>query len=154
MMLRFYTRTKMKFLLHASCLFLFVSCTTSYSEGNLSDLPITKQRQRVTLLQKKLQMAEKEQKKIETEVEWLNEELALAKLTLISKLVDEFEVGVRQNPKKWNGAQTGHLFLKERESLYELIQTSSYSFEAQMVLDKILQLITELSELSKEAQAN
>lgn len=140
----------MKSLLYISYFFLFLSCTTSSVDAGLSDLSITKQRQRVTLLQKKLQMAEKEQKKIDMEVESLGEEIALAKLTLISKVVDEFEEGVRQNPQKWRGGQTGNLLLKERESLYELIQTSSYSFEAQMVLDKILQLITELSDTLKE----
>jgi hypothetical protein len=128
----------------------FISCTGFHSEAALSDLSVPKQRQRITLLQKKLQMAEKEQKKIETEVEWLGEEISLAKLTLISKMVDDWEVEVKQNPKKWSGVQSGELFFKEREALHELIQKSSYSFEAQMVLDKILQIITELSDDSRK----
>jgi len=127
-------------------LLLLTSCTGSYLEDSSQEMPLTKQRQRVAFLQKKLQMAEKEQKKMTEELERLSEEVTLAKLSLISRLVSECEQEILHNPKKWSGVPTESLFLKERESLYEMIQTSSYSFEAQMVLDKILQIITELSD--------
>jgi len=129
----------------------FISCTGSYAESISYEMPLTKQRQRVIFLQKKLQMAEKERKKVEEEVERLAEEIALAKLTLISRMVDDCEQEILQNPKKWSGVDTAGLFLKERESLHEMIQHGSYGFEAQLVLDKILQIITELSDGKAEA---
>jgi hypothetical protein len=134
-----------RFILWSACACL-VACTQSYTESSSYEMPLTKQRQRVTFLQKKLQMAEKERSRTEEEVERLGEELSLAKLSLISKLVEECSREIEHNPKKWSGVQAGDLFLKERETLYELIQTSSYSFEAQLVLDKILQIITNLSD--------
>jgi hypothetical protein len=142
----------MRFLVPMLFCFFLISCTSSYNEAVLQDLPLTKQRQRITFLQKKLQMAEREQKKIETEVEWLHEEISLAKLTVISKLVDDSEKEIQLNPKKWSKVQSETLFLKEREALYEMVQTSSYSFEAQLVLDKLLQMITELSDRPKMSQ--
>ena len=125
---------------------LAASCTGSYLESSLSEPPISKQRQRIAHLQKKLQMAEKEQRKVEEEVGRLSEEVAMAKLSLISKIVNDLEVEIRRDPKKWIHGQRGELFLKEREGLYELIQDSPYSFEAQLMLDKILQIITELGD--------
>jgi anti-sigma28 factor (negative regulator of flagellin synthesis) len=126
--------------------FALVSCAgLSYTETSSRELPLTKQKQRIAFLQKKLEMAEKEKKKVEAEVEHLSEEITQAKLAVITQLVNTFEEEMRRNPKKWSG-QGAHLFLKERESLCEMIQSGSYSFEAQMVLDKILQMITELSD--------
>lgn len=127
-------------------IFFSSSCTVSSLENHPQDLSLTKQKQRINFLQKKLQLAEKDLKKTEEEVECLTEELSLAKLNLTSKLVDELEEDIFQNPKKWKGSSGRELFLKERESLHEMIQTSSYSFEAQLLLDKILQIITTLSE--------
>ena len=135
----------LQFPLLCICIFL-VACTKSYTGSISYEMPLTKQKQRLLFLQKKLQMAEKEKNKREEEVDRLAEEVSLAQLSLFSKLVDECEQEILHNPKKWSKVQIEGLFLKERETLYELIQTSSYSFEAQLVLDKILQIITTLSD--------
>ncbi len=97
-----------------------------------------KQRQKIAFLQKKLEIAEKEKEKIESDARKLALEVNEAKLALIRRQIDEYE-----KKKEW----TPTLFMEEREILYQLIQSASpQAFEAQVELDRILQLITELSD--------
>lgn len=100
---------------------------------------IKRQKQRVALLQKKLEIALKQQKKVEEEVTLLSEELAETKLHLIRKELDHIEKN-----EKTQASQ----FEEEREILYQLIQSGSskVSFEAQCELDRILRWITLNSE--------
>ncbi|MBX7067345.1 MAG: hypothetical protein K1X28_08950 [Parachlamydiales bacterium] len=101
-----------------------------------------KQRQKISNLQKKLEVASKEKEKAETEVERLQREIDEAKLALIRRQVDDYE-----SRKDKRSA----LFMEEREALYRLIQSgdSAKAFEAQVELDRILRIITELSDEDK-----
>lgn len=103
-----------------------------------------KQKQRITTLQKKLEAAEQERRKAQSEVERLAFEIDQAQLALIRKQVDKYEQKKEKTPS---------LFLEEREELYRMIQTgpSPASFEAQVELDRILRIITALSDEKKSA---
>ncbi len=101
-----------------------------------------KQKQKIAVLEKKLESAEKEQKKIETDVERLSLEIDEAKLALIRRQLDDHER---------SGMKDSSLFMEEREALYRMIESgpSPSAFEAQVELDRILRLITELSDEDK-----
>ncbi len=101
-----------------------------------------KQKQKIAVLQKKLESAEKEQKKIETDVERLSLEIDEAKLSLIRRQLDDHER---------SGMKDSALFMDEREALYRMIEAgpSPSAFEAQVELDRILRLITECSDEDK-----
>lgn len=103
-----------------------------------------KQKQKIAVLQKKLEAAEKEHRDAQTEVEKLASEIEEAQLALIRRQVDDYE---RKNER------SSALFLDEREALYQIIQTGPgpASFQAQIELDRILRLITERSDDGKNS---
>lgn len=122
---------------------LLTGCFSSNEQAFVVQGPSAKkQKQKIAVLQKKLEQAEKEQKKVEDEVERLASEIDQVQLSLIRKQVDKYEKKNEKSPS---------LFLEERESLYRMIQSgpSPSSFEAQVELDRILRLITELSDEGK-----
>lgn len=139
-------------------LIFFTSCFSFRQEPNLvQSAPIRKQKHQIALLQKKLKSAETSQKKATAEVERVQEEMQQAQLTLIRKQVDRYEKQLqeaRKNPQKWaqfTAADPSSLFLAEREDLHKILQTrpSPAAFDAQVELDRILRLITQLSDESK-----
>ena len=115
------------------------------SLNHLQELPPTKQKQKIAFLQKKLNLAEKEEKKIKNQIDQLSDEVREAELSYIRREVDRLEDLVRNNPKKKATLDSSSLFVEERETLHRMIQNTQYPFEAQVVLDRILQFITELS---------
>ena len=130
----------------AILLLLLSSCfwTQGTQVGELVQGPSPrKQKQKIVSLQKKLEAAEKEQKKVEEEVTRLSEEISKAQLMLIRRQVDDLEKRIQ----KTNVPEPSSLFMQERESLHRLIQEgpSPSSFEAQVELDRILRIITDLS---------
>ena len=141
-------------------LFILTQCMMGRAPGVGDDqavvqtLPATKQKQKIALLQKKLEVAEKAQKKAEDEVERLAKEVHLAQLSLIRKQVASYEEQIHKlqsDPQKYAQLlqiESSTLFLKEREMLHQMIQTgpSPSAFEAQVVLDRILRMITEISD--------
>jgi len=126
--------------------FLLTSCGVRDPSAfsHLQEIPPSKQKQKIAFLQKKLSLAEKEEKKIKNQIDQLSEEVRDAELTYIRREIDCFEDIIRFNPKKKRDIDGSTLFLEERETLHRMIQNSQYPFEAQVVLDRILQLITEL----------
>src|SRR3990167_9834054 len=108
-------------------LLFLTSCSSSMGSFLLDELPLIsgsstkKQKQRVMQLQKKLELAEQEQKKAETEVENLSREICKAQLALIRKQVDETEKqieGLKNHPqKKGKFFDDETLFIEEREAL-------------------------------------
>ncbi len=138
-------------------LFFLASCfreTASVSDDSVHTLSPSKQKQKIGLLVKKLENAERERKKIQSEVEKLSGEIHQAKLVLIRKQLDESEKQIQDlhaNPQKYPHlltAEIGSLFAQEREALHLIIQDgpSPWAFDAQVELDRILRMITELSE--------
>ncbi len=121
-------------------IFLFLTACFSGPElAVVQGVSPKKQKQKINLLQKKLETAEKEEKKAKEEVEKLAFEINDAQLALIRKQVDLYE------KKK---EKVTPLFLEEREALYQMIQSgpSSSAFQAQLELDRILRVITEHSD--------
>jgi len=136
---------------------LLASCSVPfYPEDFVATKTISprKQRQKITALQKKLEIAEKEQEKVFEEVEELRREMHVAQIHLIQRQVDDF---LQEMEKYRNSPEAlakrlpydlSSLFIAEREELHKMIQTgpSPSSFEAQVVLDQILRMITNLSD--------
>lgn len=118
---------------------LLSACAGPHIASN--ELSPRKQKQRIALLQKKLDVAQEDSEKAHRHVSQLEGELRAAKLSLIRKQLGEYE-------KKQRPLEASSLFAKERELLHELIQGGSASLarEAQDLLDRILRLITELSD--------
>lgn len=127
-------------------LLIFLASCGLRTSPNAQDLPPTKQKQKIALLQKKLQLAEREQRKIRAQVERLSDEMREVELAYIRKKIDDHEELIRKHPSKKADFDSTDLFVDEREKLHQMIQNSESIFEAQVVLDRILQLITELSD--------
>jgi hypothetical protein len=137
--LRFPARLKKYFFI--PLLFLASCSYVPVGEGvEVAMLPVKRQKQRLMVLEKRLESAEKQRVKVIKEIEALHEEIEGVELAIVRKVVENAEAG---------GAKKGtNLFLAERETLHRLIQSgpSKTSFEAQVVLDQILRMITNLSE--------
>lgn len=121
-------------------LILFLASCFNTAESPIVQGPSPKkQKQKIALLQKKLQLAEKEYKKAEDELQNLSSEIEQAQLTLIRRQVDDYERKKEKSP---------YDFLAEREALYRMIQSgpTPAAFEAQVELDRILRIITEVSD--------
>lgn len=145
------------------CLFLTGCMSNSVfhlGEGQevVHPLSVTKQKQRIALLQKKLENAERDLKNVQEEVEHLNSELHQSQLALIAKQIENYELQIRKiqaDPSRLvrNGAQEEKMtpFLKEREMLQQMMESgpSPEAFEAQVVLDRILRMITELRDVEE-----
>lgn len=136
---------------------IFSSCSIPFQTENFvvaKTISPRKQRQKITALQKKLEIAEREQEKVFEEVEELRREMHLAQIHLIQRQVDDFLQEMekyRDSPEalaKRLPYDLSSLFLTEREELHKMIQTgpSPSSFDAQVVLDQILRMITNLSD--------
>lgn len=121
---------------------ILASCFSVGEQPIVQNLSPKKQKQKIAVLQKKLEMAAKEQKKIETDVERLSSEIDEAQLALIRRQLDDHER---------RGVKDSALFMEEREALYRMIESgpSPSAFEAQVELDRILRLITECSDEEK-----
>ncbi len=137
-------------------LLLFISGCALPSSGNeiLVKLSPTKQKQKIAFLQKKLELAERDQKKVEGEIGFLREEIKQAELAFVRRIVHEAEEKLRkleENPSnrlKFTENEISNLFLEERKILHRMMQTgpTPASLEAQEVLDQILRMITSLSD--------
>ena len=107
-------------------------------------LSITRQKQRIAFLQKKLDNAEKGLHKAQNEVESLQTDLHQSQLSLIAQQIAKSEKEPRYRKQK-EGEDRNSLFLIERELLQQMMESgpSPEAFEAQVVLDRILRMITE-----------
>lgn len=120
---------------------ILASCTPHLNDMPVASLPVKRQKQKLMVLEKKLESAEKQQVKIAKEVEHLQDEIQEVELAIVRKMIADCESGKQRS-------LPANLFLAERETLHRLIQTgpSRTSFEAQVVLDQILRMITNMSE--------
>ena len=150
------------------CLFLWIAsgCGMQHASpdhplfdagGNIAAVessPLLKQKQKLSSLEKKLDQAEKERREATEEVEKLQREIHQAHLALIQRQVEHYEKQlqkIQSEPEKYAHLlriETSGLFLKERELLHHVIQngTAPSASEAQLVLDRILRMITELGD--------
>ncbi len=129
-------------------LLLLTACSQTPKDDYGVAVSQKRQKQKLTVLQKKLGFAEKLQTKIQDEVDKLKEEMSQAELAMIRAAVEEREAKLA----RYQHDEQDHiasLFLNEREALHRMVQSGSAptSFQAQVVLDQILRMITNLSEL-------
>jgi hypothetical protein len=98
-----------------------------------------KQKQRIHILEKKLEGAKQELRKAQDAVEEIEMELEGAQIALVKRSLDEYE---KKHPKQTE------LFVEEKEVLYRLIREGPNpgSFAAQAELDRLQRLSTESSE--------
>ena len=125
-------------------LFILNACI-SHTETLFAQGPTFKrQKQKVLNLRKKLESVVEDKEDTEKRIESLQREIDEAELALIKRQIDEYE----KYPQKEIS-----LFIEEREALYRLIQTGemSQAEEAQGELDRILRIITELSDETRHA---
>ncbi len=136
---------------------LLCGCTsvrTISGQDGIYSLSLTKQKQRVLLLQKKLDLAEKDLQAAQDVVEELRSDLYQSQLALIGKQIDAYEQQMRkaktaiEPPLSRENGEQKLLFAKERETLQQMMEegSSSKALEAQFVLDRILRVITALQE--------
>jgi hypothetical protein len=119
------------------------------------NLSVTKQKQRITFLQKKLEIAEKDLKNAQDEVESLQSQIHRSQLALIVKLIENYEHQIGKNKEGTRILSKSDVktlsFLKEREMLQKMMEQgpSPEAFEAQVVLDRMLRMITELRDTER-----
>lgn len=105
--------------------------------------------QRVINLQKKLNNAQKTLSEDQQDIERLRAQLGEAKLNSIESQIVFFEKKWRNEPQRLiqsTRREISSLMLDEREQLSHMIQEGTNEARAQMLLDRILQLITQLSD--------
>lgn len=122
------------------CLFLTGCMNNGFhlgeSQNVVQTMPLTKQKQRIAILQKKLEIAQRNLKVASEGVEQLASEIQQSQLTLVEKQIDMFQQG---QSRTFAGRDP---FLKEREMLQQILQEgpSPEAFEAQVVLDRMQRL--------------
>lgn len=135
-----------------SLIFLFSACSVrdqmiaNHSFLSGSD---RKQKQKVIVLQKKLEFAERALAKSKAEVDDLRGLLCDAQLDSIESRVTILERRWQIDPLSLSQAlyqETARLFLDEREILYQILQAGVSVHRAQSLIDRILQLITQIND--------
>lgn len=128
--------------------------TAFHSQGD------AKLRAKAALLQKKLETAQRTLSEDEQTIERLRVQLCEAELKAIESKVASFESQWRSNPQRLIQSvrpEFSKLFLEERETLSRIIHGGIDAQRAQALLDRVLQLITQLSDsvpLSTHVQAS
>lgn len=105
----------------------------------LSSCFLSEENQPIASLQKKLEIASKKQVEAEEKVIELKKVVQKQQLASIKKRIDKYE----KQMGKVDPIQEDS-FAQERETLHELIENSEVSADAQVELDRILRIITEL----------
>jgi DNA repair exonuclease SbcCD ATPase subunit len=128
---------------------LLTSCTVKQGSDAAFEWPVDrKQRQKIAFYHKKLESAERALSKTQEEVDLLRHQIWQAELKAIETQVKALE-------ERWKGdpyglsrqlADVSLLFIDERETLHRITQDSPFAPHAQQLLDRILQLITQLSD--------
>ena len=131
------------------CLLLLTSC--GFVQQSYVALATTnrKQKYKTTLLQKKLAIAEKKLQESQEETDRLRFALCEAELNAIETDLDLLEQKWQVNPELLAAslqAAAPNLFLEERETLHTIMDLDRSSTRAQFLLDRYLQLITQLSD--------
>lgn len=120
-----------------------------FSDAIIGTAPDPKQKQKVEHLQKKMIAAEKKASDAEAETVRLKSALAEAQLICIEKQIAQLEKKWNQNPLRVAALVRKEgldLFSIEREILHEIVQSGESVSQAQNLLDRILQMITLVSD--------
>lgn len=110
-----------------------------------------KLKQKAIVLQKKLDKAQHTLSENQLTIDRLRSQLCEAELNAIESSIESFESRWRSDPQKLIQSlhrDVPNLFLDERESLSRIIRLGPDSRRAQVLLDRVLQLITQLSDFN------
>lgn len=132
--------------------FLLAACSYQADIQNAFSIQSSadrKQKQKVLFLQKKLLVAEREFLREQEDLEALRNALCDAQLSLIESELERLENRWRSDPAELTSAffcDAPLLLFEEREQLYRIIQAGPDVPRAQNLLDRILQMITQVSD--------
>ena len=137
------------------CLFFFTYCGFVQQSYWPMAMVNRQQKHKAALLQKKLAIAEKKLQDSQEEANKLRLALCEAELNVIETDLDLLEEKWQANPMQLAVSLRGaapNLFLEEREALYAIIDLDRSSTRAQFLLDRFLQLMTQLSDVNCYSQ--
>ena len=132
-------------------LLLFASCTLVQPSYGPVAMNHRKHKHKAALLQKKLAAAERKLQETQEETQRIRSALCEAELNAIEIDLEHLEKKWQTNPEQLLATlqqEAPHLFLEERQMLHTIIDLDESSLRAQLLLDRFLQLITQLSETS------
>lgn len=139
----------------SGCLGILFFCACSARQE--SNAPVAfhwqnnqKLKQKALLLQKKLDQAQRTLSKDEQAIQRLRVQVCEAELNAIEAKVESLEKKWKSDPQRFAIAMKKEipgLFQEERETIGRIIQEGSGSLRAHLLLNRILQLITQLSDL-------
>lgn len=113
-----------------------------------------KLKQKAVTLQKKLGRAERTLSEDQQSIDRLRHQLCEAELNFIESKLENLEKKWKVDPQRLIQSARAHvsnLFIEEREVLIRIIQRGPETSRAQVLLDRILQLITEMSNSIEKA---
>ena len=136
-----------------SLLFILASCTAK-QQGNTQAAFFHPQvnhklKGKAAVLQKKLSNAERALLEDQSAIERLRSQVCDAELNAIESQIDNLEQKWRSDPQKIAQSlkrEVSVLLLEERETLNRIIQNGPEVRRSQVLLDRILQLITQVSD--------
>lgn len=130
-------------------LFLMSCSHLPSSNADISHSP-RKQKQRIASLEKRIAQAEEEWNKKGLEVELLKAEKKRTEILMIRSKVEQYEEELRAFREGRGKLRKEISFFEERETLHRLVQEgpSPTSYEAQLLLDQLLRIITQWSAAS------
>jgi hypothetical protein len=107
-----------------------------------------KLKQKAVLLHKKMEAAQRTLTEDQRAIDRLREQLCDAELNAIESKIESLENQWRSHPQRLIGQHRdiSYLFLDERETLNRIIRMGPDSLRAQSLLDRVLQLITQVSD--------
>jgi|GEM_PF-3450261 len=139
-------------LLSCSASFLCLGCSIKHQGGSQTAFysqSDSKLRQKATFLQKKLEKAQRTLSEDEKSIERIRAQLCEAELNAIESKVESFENQWRTDPQRLIQSirpEFSKVFFEERETLNRIIRIGIDIPRAQTLLDRVLLLITELSD--------
>lgn len=138
------------------CLML-ASCTAAKSQPasvSVYTAGSQKLKQKAVVLQKKLEKAKRTLSEEEQAIDKLRSQLCDAELNAIESKVDVFEKKWKSDPSRLMQSprhDISNLFIEDREILTRIIQVGPDTMRAQILLDRILQMITQISDFVPSA---
>jgi hypothetical protein len=107
-----------------------------------------KLKQRALLLQKKLDAAQRTLTEDQRSIDRLREQLCNAELNAVESKIQIMENQWQANPQRMVVLHNdiSHFFINDRETLSQIIRNGPDSLRAQSLLDRVLQLITQVSD--------
>jgi len=126
---------------------LFTSCTHLPVSNALVSHNGKKQKQRIAAIEKKIGQIEEDLSQKGKEIEILRKEKKKAELEFIKDKVEQHEEELRSFREGRGKVRKEISFAEEREVLHQLIQDgpSPTSYEARLLLDQLLRIITSWS---------